>query len=218
MRYLALFLLLFFATPAIAQDADTPSDEAQAENVQTEEETAPEPEDTSYEYSPDYCEFAITFPEDPYTSRRCEDDERTKCYDVVSFTQVHDLSSTINFRVICNPVDADLYKDYSAKVMETTLRAMTKQSVVEEYNSSFREEDGYKQAGLVGSGHVGRQDTIYIAQLWIGKQSAFSVEAELIGNPNEAIDKLFGDILKTARYTGIKNVPESKKTKAPAKD
>lgn len=218
MRYIALFLLLFFVSPAIAEDAEAPAEDAQVEEAQAEEEKAPEPEDLSHTYSPDHCEFAITFPEDPYTSRRCEDAERTKCYDVVSFTQVHELSSTINFRVICNPVDEDLYEDYSAKVMETTLRAMTKQSVVSEYNSSFREEEGYKQAGLVGEGRVGRQDTIYIAQLWIGKQSAFSVEAELIGTASEAIDKLFADILKTAKYTGVKDLPEPKKTKAPEKD
>lgn len=216
MRILLALLLLFpfaVATTAHAEDAETAPAE---ESVQEEE--AKEEVDPSVTYSPDHCEFAITFPDEPYSSRRCEDPEKTKCYDVVSYTQVHEMSSTVNFRVICNPVDEKLYDDFSAKVMQTTLRAMTQNTVVEEYNSSFREEDGYKQAGLVGQGTSGRQNMIYIAQLWIGKQSAFSVEAELIGHANANIDKLFGDIVKSAKYTGIKDVPEPKKTRQPNQD
>lgn len=218
MRILLALLLLLVAFPSYAEDAEQPEAQAESEAAATEEEQPAEPEDKSYTYSPDNCEFAITFPDEPYTSRRCEDQEKTKCYDIVSYTQVRDLSSTLNFRVICNPVDSNLYEDYSAEVMEATLRAMTKQSVVEEYNSRFREEEEYKQAGLVGSGRVGRQDTIYIAQLWIGKQSAFSVEAELIGNASEATDQLFSDILKSSKFTGVKVIPEPKKTDAPNKD
>src|SRR5262245_14578121 len=54
-------------------------------------------------YSPDYCEFAVTFPGDPYTTRRCDDENKNKCYDLISYTQVFDMASTVNFRVICNP-------------------------------------------------------------------------------------------------------------------
>ena len=129
------------------------------------------------------------FPDEPLTSRRCEDPEKTRCYDLVSYTQVYEMASTVNFRIICNPVDESLYDEYSAQVMEATLRAMTKRSVVDEFNSAFREEDGYKQAGLVGEGKVGSMPTIYIAQLWIGKQSVMSVEAELIGEAHNAADK-----------------------------
>ena len=180
------------AKQAVESPADT-EERAQSENTQ-------EAQNPSATYSPDYCEFTVTFPDEPYISRRCEDSEKTKCFDVVSYTQVYEMSSTVNFRVICNPVSESLYEDYSAEVMQATLRAMTKQSVVNEYNSAFREEDGYKQAGLVGEGKVGSTPTIYIAQLWIGTQSALSVEAELIGEANQAADKMFSDILKTIRY------------------
>ena len=44
---------------------------------------------------------------------------------------------------------------------------------------------------------VGRTSTIYIAQLWIGKKSAFSVEAEVIGEGVDDADKLFSDILRS---------------------
>lgn len=176
---------LIFPYAAVAQDEAPQEEPAEAE------------EDPSVTYSPDFCEFGITFPESPYTVRRCEDDSKERCYDLVSYTQVYDMSSTVNFRVICNPVSPDVYKEYSAEVMELTLKALTKNSVVKQFESSFREEDTYKQAAVVGEGYVGRTPTIYIAQLWIGQQSALSVEAELIGNALPDADTLFSDVLKS---------------------
>lgn len=151
-------------------------------------------------YSPDYCEFSITFPGEPYHVRRCEKDNPGSCYNLVSYTQVYELSTTVNFRVICNPASEDIYAHYDENVMKATLRAMTKKSVVDEYQTSFREEERYKQAGLVGEGQAGKWQTLFIAQLWVGKASIFSVEAELIGEPFEAPDKLFADILKSVLY------------------
>jgi hypothetical protein len=84
--------------------------------------------------------------------------------------------------------------------MEATLRAMTDRSVVQTFDTTFREESGFKQAGLVGEGQSGRTPTIYIAQLWIGKTSAFSVEAELIGEAGEGAEILFRDILRSAHF------------------
>ncbi len=210
MRYfLTLFAaLLLFPYTAWAEDAE-PTEPA------AEEEAVEEEVSTESVYSPDHCEFTIAFPDAPYTARRCEDETKERCFDLVSYTQVYELSSTVNFRVICNPVDKSLYDDYSAQVMEATLRAMTKNSVVDEYNSDFREEDGYKQAGLAGSGKVGAMPTIYIAQLWIGKQSALSIEAELIGEAHDTADKLFSDILKSVRYSGVKKKNAPKKTVPP---
>lgn len=150
----------------------------------------------SHTYAPDYCEFNITFPDDPYTTRRCDNDGK-KCYDQISYTQVFEMQSTVNFRVFCNPIDKNIIDSYSGEVMEATLRAMTKRSVVETYNTSFREEETYKQAGLVGQGASGKLPTLYIAQLWIGQKSAFSVEAELIGQTAEGPDTLFRDVLRS---------------------
>ena len=155
-------------------------------------------------YSPDYCEFTVTFPSEPYKSRRCEGEDR--CYDLISYTQVYDMASTVNFRFICNPIGEEILEAYSEDVMRATLKAMTKQSVVEEFNTSYREEEDYKQAGLVGEGLSGRTPTIYIAQLWIGSQSALSVEAELIGEPMVEADELFRDVLASV---GVKNADAS---------
>ena len=160
-------------------------------SVNAEEEAVP-----THTYAPDHCEFAITFPSEPYTTRRCDEDGE-RCYNQVSYTQVFETGSTVNFRVLCNPIDESVIESYSGEVMEATLRAMTKRSVVETYDTSFREEEKYKQAGLVGQGTSGKLPTLYIAQLWIGKKSAFSVEAELIGEASAKPDKMFSDILKT---------------------
>ncbi len=154
------------------------------------------------EYSPEMCEFTITFPEEPYTSRRCDEEGTGKCYDLVSYTKVYDMNATVNFRVICNPIADSIYDQYDESVMKATLKAMTKRSVVDTFSSSYREEDNYKQAGLVGEGLAGKTSTIYIAQLWIGHESALSVEAELIGEQNDSADVLFKDILQTVSFVG----------------
>ncbi len=151
-------------------------------------------------YSPEFCEFSVTFPDEPYKTRRCDEDGGAKCYDQISYTQVFEMSSTVNFRVICNPIGQDIKESYSGEIMQATLRAMTDRSVVKTFDTSFREEESYKQAGLVGEGKVGRTTTIYIAQLWIGEQSALSVEAELIGEASEKADELFSEILRSVRF------------------
>lgn len=158
---------------------------------------AEETEPKKHEYLPEYCDFNIDFPEDPYTTRRCEDDTQDKCYDQISYTRVYDMTTTVNFRVICNAVNKDIIDQYSGEVMVATLKAMTQRSVVQEFNTSFTEEEKYKMAGLVGEGQTGRTPTIYIAQLWISDKSAFSVEAELIGDINDEADQMFSTVLRS---------------------
>ncbi len=150
-------------------------------------------------YSPEGCEFAITFPGDPYKVRRCNED-KSKCYDLVSYTKVYEFSTTVNFRVICTPSTSNLYDKYSGEVMEATLKALTKRSVVKTFDTTMRTEDNYKQAGLIGEGLTGLTPTIYIAQLWVGKASVLSVEAELIGDVHDDADAVFSDILKSVEF------------------
>ena len=164
LRSLRFLILVFACVAFVAVQTSLAQDESTEETAEAEQ----EPE--GFPYSPDFCEFTITFPDEPYSARRCEDEAKTRCYDLVSYTQVYEMSATVNFRVICNPVDESVYEDYSAEIMEATLRAMTKDTVISEYNSAFREEEDYKQAGLAGEGKVGRMPMIYIAQLWIGRE------------------------------------------------
>lgn len=165
-------------------------------------------------YSPDFCEFSVTFPSEPYTSRRCDDKDEKKCYDLVSYTQVYAMTSTVNFRIICNPIDKDVAKQFTPDIMKTTLKAMTRDSVIKEFDTSFREATGYKQAGIVGEGQVGQTPTVYLGQLWIAEHSALSVEAELIGEPHPEADKIFSEVLKSIRFKSEIEPPAEEKNES----
>ncbi len=153
-----------------------------------------------FTYQPDFCEFTITFPHEPEVEHKCEDRERTRCYDEVTYTRVPVSEGSVNFRIICNKIGQDVIDAYSGEVMQKTLAAMTKDKIVDTYDTNFREADGYKQASLVGEGVMGRISTLYIGQLWIGKKSAFSVEGQMLGAQSDVVDQLFSDILRTIRY------------------
>lgn len=218
LKLLSIFICLAVFTPVHAQDEK--SDNAVKAEEQTQDETT---EGQSAEapaglYSPDFCEFGITFPEKPYATRQCEDAAKTKCFDQVSYTHVYEMASTINFRVICNPVSADTAKAFDEKIMLSTLRAMAKDSGADEFNADARtEEAGYKQGGLAGMGTVGQNHMIYVGQLWVGEQSILSVEGELIGDTFEEADRKFSDILKSVEFTGKKEIIPPEKTEAPEK-
>lgn len=152
----------------------------------------------AFTYAPEHCEFSITFPEKPEIKNVCE--ESGVCYDEVKFTQVFELSSTVKTRVICNAISSDVYESYSGTVMKATLKAMTNPAIIQTSETSFRETEDYKQAGLVGEGMVGRTPTLYVGQLWIGKKSALSVEAEIIGAEYEPSDSLFSEILRSVGH------------------
>lgn len=190
-----LMLLVMFILPASAQ-------------AQNEPETTPKPVlvETPYKldtkkYSPDYCEFTANFPEEPLVSNYCEkEDDPSTCYNLISYTKVLDMASTINVEIICNPATPEMFAEFTPKVMEETVSEMTKESTVEKYNINTRETDGYRQTGLIGKGRKGLDDTIYLAQLWISEQSIMSVEAEMSGAQTEQADKLFADILRSIGY------------------
>lgn len=170
--------------------------------------SAQEEEKAPVTYSPDYCEFSVTFPEEPQSMQRCEEGDEDRCYDLITYTHVYDMAATVEVRVICNPISEDLYSQYSGAVMEATVKAMTEKNVIKTFDTSFREEEHYKQAGLVGEGQLGMSPTIYIAQLWIGRHSIMSVEAEMTGDVREDADTLFSDILRSVQYSGIKDTKE----------
>ena len=202
------------AAPTLAQD--------ESATTATTEQTAPAaPVSMPHVYAPDYCEFKVAFPEEPYKTRRCDSETQTKCVDQISFTQFFDMASTVNFRVMCSPLSEGVVKEYDEEVMKATLRALTKQNVDMEHNIGYREGDNYKQAALVGEGTSGRTPMIYIAQMWLGEHSSFTVEAELIGNAHDEADVLFRDILRSIVPLTEGSAPEdpaieAEETKEPA--
>ncbi len=155
----------------------------------------------SKNYSPDYCQFTATFPEEPYITEHCEGESKDTCYKLVSYTKVFDVKSTVRVEIICNPSTPAMYKEFTPKIMEKTVRAMTKGTIIEAYEVSSRQEDEYRQTGLLGKARKGLGETIYIAQLWVAQNSIMSVEAELMGEQSDDADKLFADILRTIHFS-----------------
>ncbi len=221
---LALIMGFMLASPALtmAQDAPEPAAEetqttAPAENSEQQTPDIPENQDpreghkivepdqrmTTNTYKPDYCEFVASFPEEPLKGRRCESDDPTTCYDLVSFTKVFGLSSTVRVEVICNPSSPELHEQFTVEAMKETVRAMTQGSVIEAHQVQVRDEGTYRQAGLVGKGRAGMDETIYVSQLWSGPNSVMAVEAELVGEQLAEADQLFAGILKSIGYQGL---------------
>lgn len=160
-----------------------------------------------YVYSPNYCDFAATFPEEPRVSKMCEEKDPTACYDLVSYTKVFDMVSTVQIDIICNPSTEKLYNGLTKEKMIETVKNMTKDTVLHTNDTNARDGDGYREAGLVGLSRMGMDDSIYIAQLWSAKGSLMSVKAQLIGQQLDASDQLFAKILRTIGYKAELNAP-----------
>lgn len=144
------------------------------------------------------CEFTATLPVPPYKERRCpeEDAKSPQCYDIVNYTKVYELKTTVSVRLTCNPADGNMYERYNTAVMKATLEGMVSRNRdVKDYRISLREQGGAKVANLVGSGEMGLTPTLYVAQIWIGRESVFTVEAQLIGEELPVADAAFRDIL-----------------------
>ena len=154
-----------------------------------------------YTHAPDNCEFQITFPEKPYIQDLCDGgDNGDQCYQKTSYTQVYDLDATVKTTVTCSAIDQAINDSYSKDIMVETLKVMTANEVSEIYQTTFSEEENYKVAAIIGQGQMGQTETIYIAQLWIGQTSAFSLEGEIGGEQHEQADLLFRDILQSVQY------------------
>lgn len=148
------------------------------------------------------CEFTATLPVPPYKERRCpdEDAKSPQCYDIVTYTKVYELKTTVSVRLTCNPADGNMYERYNTAVMKATLEGMVSRNRdVKDYRISLREQGGAKVANLVGSGEMGLTPTLYVAQIWIGRESVFTVEAQLIGEELPVADAAFRDILTSIR-------------------
>jgi hypothetical protein len=153
-------------------------------------------DEEGYTWSPEHCDFRVVFPEQPYETRKCSE-EKPQCHKVTSFTQVYDMHTTINFRVTCNPSPEGALERYSGETLKTVLKGMIDEHTVPEYELHFMENEGAKIASLTGSGITGRTPMIYTAQIWVGSQSVFTLEGELIGKGNEKSDNLFAEIISS---------------------
>lgn len=168
-----------------------------------------------YVYSPDNCEFTITLPSEPLMGKKCNPDDPTQCHEVLSFTKVFDVSASLTVDVICNPAEEGMYERYSGDVMKTTLIAMAGRGKLEEYETGFNEQPQAKLANLLGYGKKGDQDLIYNGQLWIGKKSVFSLEAEIVGEYVTGADEMFAKILQSVTYKNGQAAPAAPEASEP---
>ncbi|NCC21664.1 MAG: hypothetical protein EOM26_04280 [Alphaproteobacteria bacterium] len=165
-----------------------------------------EEKNAGHTWSPEVCDFAVTFPEAPYASRKCPDGRR--CYEASNFTKVFGMHSTVNFRVTCNKAEPGMFERYDGGSMKAVLRGMADANGLANSNAGFQEYDDAKVASLTGTGQVGRTPMIYAAQLWIGESSVFTIEGELIGEDAGPADALFSDVISSIRRKDEKWPPE----------
>lgn len=189
MKWLSvLFVSLFLmAMPAMAEDGAA--------------EKAPEPvtaTDNGFQYAPEGCEFAMTFPTEPYNGRSCNPDDPSDCRPQTTYTKVFDGGVTVTFNVTCNPVPADTFDRYSGDVMEVTLAAMASKNRLDKYETGFQQfGDDAKQAVILGTGKTGDKDKLFVSQIWIGHKSLFTAEAEIVGPATDEEETFFAKILAT---------------------
>lgn len=155
------------------------------------------------DHLPEFCEFTVDFPEAPMISRRCDDAGGTSCYTAASFTRVYDLDTSVSVRVSCNQADPGMTDRYTEEVMKKTLESMARNKPVKNYTLNATTRDWGKAATLFGEGTKGVSTTLYVAQIWVGKDSVFTVEGELSGNVHDESDALFSGILKSIRPLSV---------------
>lgn len=217
--YMTFFTLTILASNAGFQGYAWAADEqpeggVQEEAVKAEEKTEEaKPEIAPGYYSPDYCDFEITFPEKPYLAQKCLPDGKT-CYNLYSYTMVYDLHTTVDVSVTCNKSSPAEFKRYNEGVMKAALTGMIAERNLDNHTISYREDKVTRSASLSGTGTTGSQPKIYTSQIWVGQNSVFTVQAELVGGEHKDADTTFSQILQSAK---IKHKPEEAKKSAKAK-
>jgi hypothetical protein len=159
--------------------------------------------DTPREYAPDDCEFRMVLPGEPEEFRHCDPADPKKCSLTTTYTRVFDMKASIDFTLTCLPTESGMFEKYSAEAMGKTLATVAKDKL-EKLETSYQEYTNAKEATVLGSGKQGVSNMIYIAQLWIGRHSLFTVEARLVGEQVEEADKMFADTIKTIGHNSWK--------------
>lgn len=175
------------------------------------EEAKKDPDDKSVRFAPDFCDFEITFPEAPAIAKKCV--AENQCYDINSYTMVYDLQTTVDVSVSCNPSTPEAYKHYNQAVMKAALAGMIEERNLTSHDMKFNDMKTTKNAAITGVGTTGAQDKIYSGQLWVGPNSVFTVQAELVGAAHPVGDKSFRDILASIKVKDGKQLPKPKEYK-----
>ncbi len=152
-----------------------------------------------YTYAPETCEFQMEFPEKPYMEQKCTSGEKKACTEVVTYTKVIDVDSSVNVRITCNQYDAKELEKYTPEVMKETIKQMTTQASLPVEDVNTGDENGFKSATAVNISTRGGRDIFYTAQIWIGKTSMFTLEADMTGPQSDKADQIFTEVLQGMR-------------------
>lgn len=206
---LALIPLLLLTAPLYAEEEkkDEPAKEEKADDAVKNDADKNGKED--FRFAPDYCDLEITFPEKPAIAQKCVNDQ---CYEVNSYTMVYDLQTTVDISVTCNPSTPTDYKRYNDQVMKAALYGMVDNRNLKSHEIKFNQHEKVKSAALTGEGITGSQEKIYTGQIWVGPNSVFTIQAELVGGAHPVADKSFGDILSSIKIKDGKQLPKPKKS------
>lgn len=179
--------------------------------------------DAGYTYSPDGCEFEITLPGEPFSTRRCHDEMPDKCALMTGYTQVFNLDATVNFYVSCKPDNTGLRKQFTPDLMRTSLLARPDVQQLQVYDISYNDTKEALMGALFGAGQSksGGDEMIYVTQLWIGDNSVMTFEGEMIGQDIPEAEEMFAKVMaslhvKTAAAGEEKPEPEESAKKEDA--
>jgi len=191
--FLTLMLMVAFASPALAEDKNL--EDVLKENTDKE---IVEEENPEVIYSPDHCDFEVTFPEQPFEAKRCPEGS-AKCYNITNYTMVYNLKTTVDVSATCVPSPPHNFKRYNERVIQTVLNGMTTKEQIEDASINITDEGAYRVGTLLGTGTYGKQGRIYNAQIWVGQNSVMTIEAKLVGRTHHEADAVYSEILKSIK-------------------
>lgn len=173
-----------------------------------------------FTYGPDTCDFKITYPEKPFIEEKCVGEDKKECTEVVTYTKVISVDSSVNVRITCSEKPAKELERYSLEVMQETLKQMLAEANLSSDAIETSDENGIKSAAAVSAGTRADRDIIYTGQIWVGKKSLFTLEADMTGAQHDEADKLFSEILKSMlpKDSQPKAKADKPKTDKPATD
>jgi len=156
-----------------------------------------------FTYAPESCEFQITFPEKPFIEKKCGSNVKD-CAEIVSYTKTMGGNSSTNFRVTCTSLSLSDAKKYTPEIIEETLKQLAKSNNLIPYDAQSFEKDGYRNSSTISLSERDGKPLIYNGQIWVGKTSMLTIEAELLGEQNNVTEKTFADILRGAHPKDVK--------------
>lgn len=150
-------------------------------------------------YDTEECGFTITLPNPPSAMTRCEGSENKRCYEALTYNQTFPDNGNLKMDIICSDVTPKITAIYTPQLMEKTLEAMASSYSVTQDDVSHHNTDTYKHASLIGASKDKDKDHLFIAQLWMNNQSAFSIQTHITGPHSKESDTLLSHILHSIK-------------------